>query len=98
STTSLVEESPWAGIGRGAFEPVFTRVHPGAAFHSFSHVENEYLQAVVEWGIPGSVFLFLSALWFGITAARRWHQGPLAAGALGAITAVALQSTVDFGV
>ena len=53
----LIHESPWAGIGRGAFEPVFTRVHPASAFATFSHVENEYVQAVVDWGVPGTIAL-----------------------------------------
>lgn len=97
SSTTLIDESPWVGIGRGAFEPVFTRVHPASAFVTFSHPENEYLQAVVEWGIPGSLLLAFLLGWIIVVALRRWNDGPLAAGALGAMTCVAIQSNVDFG-
>lgn len=98
SSTALIEESPWVGVGRGAFESAFTRVHPASAFSTFSHVENEYVQAVVDWGIPGAVALVVAALWFFWAALRCWRDGPLTAAALGAIVVVLLQSNVDFGV
>lgn len=97
SSLALVHESPWVGIGRGALEPTFTRVHDPAAYVTFSHLENEYLQAVVEWGVIGSIVLVLAFGWCLITALRRWRDGPLAAAALGGIAGVLLQSTVDFG-
>ncbi len=98
SATSLVEESPWVGGGRGAFESTITRVHPAAAVNSFSHAENAYVQAVVDWGLPGAVLLGLGAIWIVVAGFRRWRDGPLAAGAIGGIVVVALQSFVDFGV
>lgn len=98
SAEVLLEESPWIGVGRGAFEPVFTRVHPASAFVTFSHLENEYIQAVVEWGIPGALALAAALGWFVVVAIRRWREGPLIAGALGGVVAVAVQSNVDFGV
>ncbi|HEX3760809.1 MAG TPA: O-antigen ligase family protein, partial [Kofleriaceae bacterium] len=98
SSLELVGESPWVGIGRGAIEPVFTRVHPSSAYVTFSHLENEYIQAVVEWGIPGAVLLGLALAWCIRGAARRWRDGPLAAAAIGACAAILFQSSVDFGV
>jgi O-antigen ligase len=98
SAANLVGESPWVGVGRGAFEPVFTRVHPAAAFVSFSHIENEYVQVLVDYGIPGTVFLTLAFAWLVIVGIRRWRDGPLIAGALGGVAAVAIHSNVDFGV
>ena len=97
SSEQLVRESPWVGVGRGAFETAFTRVHPESAFGTFSHLENEYLQAVVDWGVPGAAALALVGAWLAVTAVRRRRDGALAAGALGALAAVAAQSTVDFG-
>ena len=97
SSTQLVQESPWVGIGRGAFEASFTRLHPESSFGTFAHLENEYLQAVVDWGIPGAAALAMSAAWLVLVASRRRRDGPLAAGALGGLAAVAAQSTVDFG-
>jgi O-antigen ligase/uncharacterized protein (DUF1778 family) len=98
SSMRLVEESPWLGIGRGAFEPAFTRVHPPSALQTASHVENEYIQALVDWGIVGAVACALAVCWFAAVVLRRWHDGALAAGALGALAVFAVQSVVDFGV
>jgi O-antigen ligase len=98
SAAQLVEETPWVGIGRGAFESAFTRVHPASGLAIYSHVENEYIQAVVDWGVLGALALALAAIWLAVVAVKRWRDGPLAAGALGALTVVAIQSNVDFGV
>jgi hypothetical protein len=98
SAFQLVGESPWVGIGRGAIEPVFTRVHAASAFVTFSHLENEYVQAVVEWGIPGAVLVGLALAWCIRTAVQRWRDGPLAAAAIGACAAILFQSSVDFGI
>lgn len=98
ASTNLVEESPWMGVGRGGFETAFTRVYPDAGFSTFSHTENAYLQAVVDWGIPGAALIGLALGWFWVVALRRWRDGPLSAGALGALAVVAIQSNVDFGI
>src|SRR5262249_26096099 len=98
SSATLIDDAPWVGVGRGAFEPAFTRVHPASAFATYAGLENEYLQAVVDWGVPGALLLALGLVWLAVMALRRWRHGPLAAGALGAFAVVALQSNVDFGV
>ncbi|HET7502929.1 MAG TPA: O-antigen ligase family protein [Kofleriaceae bacterium] len=98
SSLELVEEAPWVGIGRGALEPAFTRVYEPSAYFTFSHLENEYIQAVVEWGVPGAIVLGLALAWCIVSAARRWRDGPLAAAAIGASAAILFQSSVDFGV
>lgn len=98
SSLRLVEESPWVGVGRGGFEASFTRVHPASSFSTFSHAENEYVQAIVDWGIPGAVALSLATAWFLISGLRRWRDGPLIAAAFGGLAVVLLQSNVDFGI
>jgi O-antigen ligase len=98
SSLTLVRESPWVGIGRGAVESTLTRVHPGSARATYSHLENEYLTSVVEWGIPGTIVLALVIGWCFMVALRRRHDGPLAAAALGALSMIMFQSSVDFGV
>jgi O-antigen ligase len=98
SSLQLVEESPWVGIGRGAVEPTLTRVHPASAYASFSHLENEYLSAIVEWGCPAALLLAGALGWCIVVGARRWRENALAAAALGAMAAVMFQSTVDFGI
>ncbi|HEX4417959.1 MAG TPA: O-antigen ligase family protein [Kofleriaceae bacterium] len=98
SSFQLVEEAPWVGIGRGALEPVFTRVHDASAYITFSHLENEYVQAIVEWGVPGGIAILLALAWCIAIAAKRWRDGPLAAAAIGACAAIMFQNSVDFSV
>jgi len=98
SAMQLVDEAPWVGVGRGAFESAFTRVHPPSGFVTFSHLENEYIQAVVDWGLAGALALAGALLWLAVKAIRRWRDGPLAAAALGGCVVVGLQSNFDFGV
>jgi tetratricopeptide (TPR) repeat protein len=97
SSQQLVEDAPWLGIGRGSFESTFTRVHPPSGMATYSHLENEYLQTVVDWGIPAAMILGFFAIWLAFVGLRRWRDGPLTAGALGAVAVVAIQSNVDFG-
>ncbi|MDX2091179.1 MAG: O-antigen ligase family protein [Kofleriaceae bacterium] len=98
ASVALVEEAPWMGVGRGGFEAAITRHHPAAALNSFSHVENEYLQAIIDWGVLGAAAIAFAALWLAWRSFRRWRDGTLTAGALGAIAVVAIQSSVDFGI
>jgi O-antigen ligase len=97
SALTLVEEAPWLGVGRGAFEASFTRVHEASSKVTFSHPENEYVQAVVEWGLLGALALAVVVAWTAVAAARRWRLGPLTAAAMAGCTVVAVQSFVDFG-
>lgn len=98
ASLELVRESPWVGVGRGAFEPSFTRIHPASAFSTFSHVENEYLQIVVDFGIPATLILALLFAWWFVVAVRGWREGPLAIGALASLGVLFLQNNFDFGI
>lgn len=98
SALTLVDEAPWTGVGRGAFESAFTRVHPASALATFSHPENALIQALVEWGIPATIAIGALLVWLALRTIRRWKNGSLGAGALGALIAVAFQSNFDFGI
>ena len=98
SSVKLIDDAPLVGVGRGGFEAAFTRVHPASGFVTFSHLENEYVQAVVDWGIVGTALLAIALLYFAVMAIRRWRDGPLSAAALGCCVALGLQSNFDFGV
>ncbi|HWM88456.1 MAG TPA: O-antigen ligase family protein [Kofleriaceae bacterium] len=97
SASQLLEDSPWIGVGRGAFESAFTRVHPSSGLVTFSHLENEYLQTAVDWGVPGALAMAFILAWTGLIAVRRWNSGALAAAGLGVMVTVAAHSVVDFG-
>lgn len=98
SSLDLVRESPWVGIGRGGVETVLSRVNPGSSHFTYSHLENEYLSAVVEYGIPGAILLALAFGWCVLVAFRRRRDGALAAAALGGLAMIVFQSAVDYGV
>lgn len=96
SSAVLLRDYRWTGVGRGAFEPAFTSAHDSPRT-TFSHLENEYLQAAVDWGILGAGALAVAVLWTLIVATRRSRVSPLEAGALGGLAAIALRSLTDFG-
>jgi O-antigen ligase len=97
SSAQLILESPWVGIGRGAFESTISRVYPSSHIHSYGFAENEYLQTVVDWGIP--LALVLGAL-FVIAigrALRRLGDDTLTIGAGISLLALLVHAFVDFG-
>lgn len=96
SASYLLRDFRWTGVGRGAFETAFTRHHPASSELTFSRLENEYLQAAVEWGVPAAAALVLALVFACVVASRRWADGPLEAGALGAGAAIAVQNGFDF--
>lgn len=96
SGATLLEEHAFTGVGRGAFETAFTRVHEGSHRKIFSHLENEYLQAAVDWGVIGASVLAILLGLILVQAARRVRSGPLTAGAAGGLCAVGLQNLADF--
>ena len=98
SSVALVKESPVLGVGRGAVEPSLTRVFPSSAYYTFSHLENEYVTAVVDWGVLGGALLAAVLGWAIVVALRRWRDGALAAASLGALAMIMFQSSVDFGI
>lgn len=91
----MIAEHRWLGIGRGAFAAAYTRRSPIAEV-TYSHVENTYLQAAIDWGVPVTLGLVLALLAIGRGALRRWRAGPLEAGALGALASIAVHELADF--
>ncbi|MBA2539647.1 MAG: O-antigen ligase family protein [Deltaproteobacteria bacterium] len=97
SAIDLFREAPVLGIGRGAFETSFTRVHPASGQVTFSHVENEYVQTLVDWGVVGAIAFAFAIGFAALFLLRRWHRGSLTAAAIGGLAAISAQSLVDFG-
>ena len=92
---AMLRDHVWFGTGSGAFEPAFTR-WSGIGATTFSHVENTYVQAAVDWGLPGAAALGLALAALVVAAARRWQHGPLEASALGALAGLAVHELADF--
>ena len=91
----LLERQWLTGVGRGGFESAFTSIY-GQPDEIYSHIENTYLQAGLDWGIPIAAALGVLLLLVARRAATRWSAGPVEAGLLGGVLAVALHDTLDF--
>lgn len=94
----LVWDYPWTGAGRGAFEQAITRTTDRGGYFRFLWIENGYLQAVIDWGVPTAALLFVLLGWSLLLAVRRLTHDPLSVGALGGVIAIAVHETVDFAV
>jgi tetratricopeptide (TPR) repeat protein len=71
-------------------------VRPSAQF-SYKALENEYLQAIVDWGIPGAAAAGVCLIFLALLALSRWRRSPVEAGCIAGLVAIGLQGVVDFG-
>jgi O-antigen ligase len=93
---TLIRERPFTGIGRGAFETVFPALKTDPAAVTFTHLENEWLQPLVDLGVPAGLLL-VGTLGLGwLAAARRRDLSSVEVGLLAGTAAVAAQNLVDF--
>jgi hypothetical protein len=65
------------GTGLGTFDPMF-RIHE--PFHLlkptyFNHAHNDFLEIVMDAGLPGLVLLVAALGWWGWASARAWRAG-----------------------
>ncbi|MBZ0113735.1 MAG: O-antigen ligase family protein [Thermoanaerobaculia bacterium] len=104
ATWRLLKEAPWTGIGLGAFTARFPQVQPPSATGLWTHAHNDWLELLVSVGWP-------VALLFGVVLAAWVRQLLVCSGrcersedraailaALGAMTAAAIHSGLDFSV
>ena len=96
SSKNMMGRHWMTGVGRGAFEFAFTRDHPASGIKTYSHIENEYLQTLLDWGVPVAAALGILATLIALAAARRRFVGPMEAGALGGMISLALHNFIDF--
>jgi len=97
-SADLVWSYPFTGIGRGAFPQVFARVSSVGGYTIYEWAENAYVQAVVDWGVPVALLLFLLGGWAALLALRRLREDPLALGPLAALFALAVHEAADFAI
>jgi tetratricopeptide (TPR) repeat protein/O-antigen ligase len=92
----MVRDFPIAGIGRGAFTTVFTAYRSVNDSVTFTHLENEWIQALVDLGIPVGLLLVASVVFTWCAAARCRDLSRPEIGALAGLSALAAQNLVDF--
>jgi tetratricopeptide (TPR) repeat protein len=93
---SMVHRFPWFGIGRGAFLTTFPVFKVDVDHLTWTHAENEWLQAVLDLGIPGGLLLIGSFAWTWVRAAFPRHSSPMRVGLLAGTAALAIHNAVDF--
>jgi len=99
SGTALREH--WlAGSGVGSFVQVYQRDEPDAAIDNsyVNHAHNDYLELMIETGLPGALILIVLLWWWGSRVIAIWGSdpSPFARAATIASGAILLHSGVDY--
>jgi len=78
------------GSGFGSFDPVYRGYEPfgNLAVTYMNQAHDDYLQIVMEAGLPGLALLILFIGWWGWTATRLWRAGDGESRALGRLGSV----------
>lgn len=92
----VLRDFPLVGVGKGAFSGVFAGYQLESASYQFTHVENEWLQALLDLGVPGGLLLLGAFVCTWIAAARRRDLSYSEIGLLAATAAVAFHNAFDF--
>ena len=65
------------GSGLGGFDPIFRMHEPisllGLTY--FNHAHNDWLEVVLDAGLPGLLLLFSAVLWWGWASICAWRAG-----------------------
>lgn len=92
----LVRDSVVLGVGRGAFAAVYPRYRPQDLRATFTYLENEWLQTIVDWGpLIGGTLLLLGVLAF-FRLLRRRQSDPLDAAVPAGFLLLGVHNLVDF--
>lgn len=92
---AMLGDFPLTGIGRGAFMSAFPAYKLGSEQVTYTHLENEWLQAGVELGVPGAL-LYIAALGVTWIVALTSARSPVSVGLLSGTAALAAHNVFDF--
>jgi O-antigen ligase len=102
ATWHMIQEAPWWGIGPGLFTLAYPAYRIPAESSAGYFVHNDYLQLLLEGGVPGLLLLllvmgaatrcFFRVLRRPLSSAQRYE----AVGIFAALVAVAVHAAVDF--
>jgi O-antigen ligase len=99
-TWQAIGDRPWLGTGLGSFASVFPIYRTGDVEAFFDMTHNDYLQNLMELGIPAASCLFAGIVWLtalcvrGARVRRRNIMFPRLG--IAVTTLVALHATLDF--
>jgi tetratricopeptide (TPR) repeat protein len=93
----VIRDFPLTGVGRGAFATVFQAYRHDFDLVTFTHLENEWLQPLIDLGIPVGLLLLGTLMWAWFTAARRTTSVTEVSLLVGML-ALAVQLGFDFSV
>lgn len=95
-TLTMMGEFPILGIGRGSFESVYPYYRATAEQMSWTHVENEWLQTLLDYGIPGGLSILGLASFCFYKAVGSHGGSPLKLAGIAALFFLGLHNLVDF--
>lgn len=92
----MIRDFPLVGVGRGAFASVFPAYKPDPTVLTFTHLENETLQPLIDLGLPGGLLLIgaLGLLW--LRAAVRKDLSAVEMGLVAGVAALLAHEQFDF--
>jgi len=64
------------GSGLGGFDPLFRLHEPFALLKPtyFNHAHNDWLEIILDAGVPGSLLLAAAVVWWGLSSIRAWRE------------------------
>ena len=93
---AAIGDAPYTGYGFGAFQDAFRPHVTEWRWGDWDHAHQMYLETAFELGVPAAIALMLSIALVGLRIAARARGRPMQALALGALSAAAAHSLVDF--
>lgn len=100
-SVEAIRDHGLAGSGVGTFPSIYPHYEdPGTIERTYvNHAHNDFMEVVLETGLPGAVLLLLFLIWWGSRAFAIWRSpnaAELARAACVASAAILLHSLVDY--
>ena len=100
----MLQDFPYTGIGVGTFSKVASTLYPFFLLGdtTVTHAHNLYLQAGVDFGLPGMVAYVAVLTGVLLLAVDTWRRSPsvlgaaIALGSLGGLTGYMVQGLMDY--
>lgn len=74
---AMVREYFPAGAGLGSFDPVYRIHEPFKLLNPqyFNHAHDDFLEVVLDAGLPGLLLMLVGIAWWGAASVRAWRAG-----------------------